>query len=128
MEIIAKLINQVHAVGGLAKAAEYDFFKALQIAKAVARGNYLFKGNFAVIEPQIMAVIAVALVSYAKITTVGALIRQVQIQLSIERIRVGILAIFRLFLGLFVLFLLFLMRLLILFALIILLILKDINK
>ena len=93
MEIIAKRNHLRNLIGRLAKAAEYDFLKARQIAQAVRRRHYLFGRGFAVTEPQIVAVIAAAFVSYAEIATVGAFVGKVDIQIAVQNVYVGIFAV-----------------------------------
>ena len=81
-------------IGRLPEAAEYDFLEAGQISHGVHGGDDLFRGRIAVSEPEVISVIARALVSHAERTAVGAFVREVDIQVSVEGIDVGILAVF----------------------------------
>ena len=103
MEEIAQGNHLRHFIRRLAKATENDLFKAFQIAEAIRRRHHLFHGRIAVTEPQIVPVIAATLVSYTKITTVGAFIRQVYVQIAVEGVKVGILAVFFLIVPLIIL-------------------------
>ena len=104
MEEIAKRDHFRNLIGRLAKAAEYNLVKAAQIPKSVCRGNDFFHRRIAVFQPQIVAIVAGTLVSYAKIAGVGAFVGEVDIQIAVQGIDVGILAVF---LALILLFLLF---------------------
>ena len=97
VEEIAKRDHFRYLIGRLAKAAENDFLETAKIAKALCVGNHLFYRRIAVAEPQIVAVIARTLVTHAKIAAVGALVRQIDVQIPIQRIEIGILAVFVLF-------------------------------
>ncbi len=94
VEKIAKRGHFRNLISRLAEAAKYDFLESRQIAETIRRSNHLFHRGIAVTEPQIVPVIARSFVSYAKITAVRALIRQVYVQISIKGIKIGILAVF----------------------------------
>ena len=103
MEKIAEGDHFRYLVGRLAKAAEYDLLETAQITHSVCRGNHLFHRRIAVSQPQIIAVVAGTLVANAEIAGVRAFVGEIDVQIAVQGIHVGILAVF---LSLILLFLL----------------------
>ena len=93
VEEIAERDHFRYFIRRLAKATENDFLETGQIPKAFRIGNHLFHRGIAVTQPKVVTIIAGTLVTYAKIAGVRALVRQVDVQITVQNVEIGVLSI-----------------------------------
>ena len=124
MQIVANGYKLCHTVGRLTKTAEDRFFKTGQITASVQCGNDFLRRRFTFRKPKIMPVVAGAFVANAEITAVRTLVGKVDVQIPVQRIKIGVLAVFFLIILVVLLVLFLLLILLILLGLLILLFLR----
>ena len=71
-----------------------DYRVQLCVICFLCRRNHFFHGRITVSKPQIIAVIATALVTYTEVATIGAFVRQIDVQIAVKAIQVRVLAVF----------------------------------